>query len=404
MTPKIILFLGATGFVGKNLALKLLNQGHRLLCLVRPRLRISGWRRLWAAWRPAFPEGSIAGLIKDRLQVAEGDLTLPGLGLPEAIREQLRQEVDEVWHCAARLSFVERDREELERCHVRGLENLLALIRGSRIKRLNYLSTAYVAGCRRGLITEQILEEAPDFRNAYEHTKWQAEKLLESFARKEPLTVTLYRPGIIVGGQRPGSVPATGLYRAAALIGRIAAQYGIRHRGWRLRIPGPEEGGLNLVPLSYVVEALTALAAVDHSGVQVFHLVNPRPLPNREVVGAIGDALGLTLKLAGPADFQEEPMMKPERVLANAIRSYLPYLRDRLLFDDTNTRRALAGTGLFCPPMTREKLAGLLSYALKGLKPGRARASARQPDARKAGETWACPSSFPFPDLKAGLA
>lgn len=365
MKPKTLLLLGATGFVGRNLASRLLAQGHRLLCLVRGRGQTSGALRLRAVLRPFFPEDAWARVTREQLKAVEGEITRPGLGLPERLRQWLSREVDEVWHCAAKLSFAERHRQEVEHCNVWGLKQVLALVRGSRVQRFHYLSTAYVAGRRPGLIPESLLDDAYGFKNPYEWSKWQAERLLGEFAQRDGVPVTIYRPAIIVGGVQPGTVAANGLYRVAAIIGRVAIQYGIRHQGWRLRIPGPPDRGLNLVPLHYVVAALVALADAKLPGTQVFHLVNPRHLPNPEVVGALGDALNLNLKLAGPEDFESEPMTLPERVLANTIRTYLPYLHDRLVFDDTNTRLALGGKGVFCPPLTREKLARLLAYGLE---------------------------------------
>jgi hypothetical protein len=130
-----------------------------------------------------------------------------------------------------------------------------------------------------------------------------------------------------------------------------------------LRIAGSKDCGLNLVPIDYVVNALSAMAPREDTVGKVFHLVNPWPMPNGMVVGAVGDAVGVKLALADSHDLQSEPLTGPEQVLAKTIKVYLPYLQDRVTFDDANTHKVLAGTEIVCPLISRERLASLLYYS-----------------------------------------
>lgn len=367
MSAKNIFFLGATGFVGRNLAQRLLAQGHRLVCLARAGQNTSPRARLREVLGQFFPGGSLEKLESTRLEILEGDITKPRLGLDGKTYQRLLKETDEIWHCAALLSFEERHRKEAEKCNIAGTYQALEFARASRVKRFHYLSTAYVAGRRQGLIRESDLSDAHGFKNPYEETKWRAEKLVNDYVLAGPIAATIYRPSIIIGDTKPGTLCSSGVYRVAQIIAAIARKYGVNRNGQgtgaRLRIPGSPDCGLNLVSIDYVVDAVSALAPREDAAGRVFHLTNPRPMPNAMVVGAVGDAVGVKLELADTHDVQSEPLTGPEQMLAKAIKVYLPYLQDRMVFEDANTNKVLAGTGIACPSISRERLAGLLFYS-----------------------------------------
>ena len=86
-----------------------------------------------------------------RIEVVPGDITEPGLGLQEMRREQLQQEVLQVFHLAAIYNLAV-PLELAERVNIDGTGNMLDFCAGCRqLERLNYVSTAYVAGDRHGL-------------------------------------------------------------------------------------------------------------------------------------------------------------------------------------------------------------------------------------------------------------
>ncbi len=376
MPAKNIFFLGATGFVGRNLAQRLLEQGHRLVCLARATQNTSGRERLRAVLGQFFPDSSLEELEKTRLEILEGDITKPRFGLNDRTYKRLLQETNKIWHCAALLSFDERHRKEAEKCNVAGTYQVLEFARAGKVKRFHYLSTAYVAGQRQGLIRDCDLSDAHGFKNPYEKTKWRAEKLVNDYNLAGHIKATIYRPSIIIGDTKPGRLCSSGVYQVAQIIAAIAEKYGLNRNSQepraRLRIPGSKDCGLNLVPIDYVVNALSAIAPREDTIGKVFHLINPWPMPNGMVVGAVGDAVGLKLELADSHDLQSEPLTEPEQMLAKAIKVYLPYLQDRVVFDDANTDKVLAGTEIVCPFISRERLARLLFHSqtaawIKGL-------------------------------------
>ena len=77
------------------------------------------------------------------------------------------------------------------------------LLRAAKsLERLAYVSTAYVAGKRTGVVYEHELVMGQDFKNHYESTKFQAEVWVREQLDQVPTTIL--RPAIVVGDSRTG--------------------------------------------------------------------------------------------------------------------------------------------------------------------------------------------------------
>src|SRR6188472_4682057 len=89
-----------------------------------------------------------------RLEVLEGDISKLRLGLSEEDWRRLAGEVRHVFHLAA-IYDLSVPLELAQRVNVDGTGNVLDLCRAcDRLERLNYVSTAYVAGKRTGVVYE----------------------------------------------------------------------------------------------------------------------------------------------------------------------------------------------------------------------------------------------------------
>src|SRR5688500_3392084 len=100
-----VLVTGATGFLGSHLAYRLLEEGHRISVLARGSKSTSARARVLDALEKVA--GSDNG-FRERLaqvEILEGDISQSDLGLsPDSVHAQTAK-IDEVWHCAASLSF-----------------------------------------------------------------------------------------------------------------------------------------------------------------------------------------------------------------------------------------------------------------------------------------------------------
>ncbi|MEW6637776.1 MAG: fatty acyl-CoA reductase, partial [Actinomycetota bacterium] len=163
---KKVLLTGGTGFLGTALVEKILRSlpelGRLYLLIRRSRekgaterfvkdmLGSAAFRRL----REELGEG-FEGYVSEKVRVLEGDVHAPGLGLPEGELDELSREADVVIHSAASVVFDAPLDAALD-ANVRGTLGLLRLARGwEKRPTFVHVSTAYVAGTRKGIIPEE---------------------------------------------------------------------------------------------------------------------------------------------------------------------------------------------------------------------------------------------------------
>ena len=156
LAGKHVLLTGVTGFVGEALLQLLLTEvpDARLSLLIRPKGSTSGADRARALLdKDIFASHDAEALLANRISVVEGDL---------ADVPALPSDLDAVVHCAGDVSF-DPPVDEGFRTNVVGTRDLLDRIRetGSDVHYV-HISTAYVAGRRRGSIPERSVEHSVD--------------------------------------------------------------------------------------------------------------------------------------------------------------------------------------------------------------------------------------------------
>src|SRR5689334_11787667 len=119
---KRIFLTGATGFLGSHLAGRFLSDGYAVSVLARGSKTDSARERVQAVLQ------DIGSVPLDRLSVLEGDISQPRLGLSKADFNRVVSSTDEVWHCAASLSFLPEDRDEIFKMNVGGTRNVLEVV------------------------------------------------------------------------------------------------------------------------------------------------------------------------------------------------------------------------------------------------------------------------------------
>jgi hypothetical protein len=163
---KNILFIGATGFIGKVWLASLLDdlpEIGKVYLLIRPqrsRTALERFERL-VEESPVFEPlaekygENLADFLCRRVEVIDGDVTEPGLGLPPEIRRKLARDVDVIVNSAGLTDFNPDLRDALA-ANVRATAHLLDFLRGCDHAALLHLSTCYVAGRRDGRILETL--------------------------------------------------------------------------------------------------------------------------------------------------------------------------------------------------------------------------------------------------------
>ena len=163
---KQILLIGATGFIGKvwlaNLLTELPEIG-RVYLLVRRNKSTTALERMQRAIEesPVF-EGlaerhgeKFGEFLRERIEVVEGDVSKPGLGVAAEVRQRLARCVDVAINSSGLTDFNPDIREALA-MNLRATANVLEFIRGCDHAGLLHLSTCYVVGQRDGRVLEEL--------------------------------------------------------------------------------------------------------------------------------------------------------------------------------------------------------------------------------------------------------
>src|SRR5258708_5806366 len=95
--------------------------------------------------------------LRAKIEVVEGDVSQPGLGLEESVRARLSRSLDLVVNSAGLTDF-NPDLRDAVSSNVESDEHLLNFIRSSDHSALMHLSTCYVVGMRDGRVSEELQE------------------------------------------------------------------------------------------------------------------------------------------------------------------------------------------------------------------------------------------------------
>ncbi len=280
------LFLtGGTGLLGRYLVRDLLLRGRKLALLVRGSRRETAQQRVESILQYWEQE---TGHALPRPVIIEGDLREPCLGVSESDRRWISQHCDELVHSAASLTFHADGSGEPWTTNLDGTKNMLSLCEAAGIRKLHYVSTAYVCGLRDGTIYESELDCGQDFRNDYEESKLQAEQLVRGVNFLDQLTV--YRPAVISGDSNTGYTNTYhGIYLYLRLMALVVPRQPIGPSGervtkLRLRVTGDEER--NVIPVDWVSKVMTHLLMTPNSHGNTFHLVPHKCVTPREIIEA----------------------------------------------------------------------------------------------------------------------
>jgi thioester reductase-like protein len=163
-----ILLVGVTGFIGKVWLVGLLENIPdiaKITLLIRPNRTTSAQRRFEKIVEesPAFDalherhDRKLGAFLKQKIEVAEGDVSQPGLGLDDATQARLAKSLDLIVNSAGLTDFNPDLRDALS-SNVNSAIHLLEFLRRCSHAGLMHLSTCYVTGMRDGRVSEELRE------------------------------------------------------------------------------------------------------------------------------------------------------------------------------------------------------------------------------------------------------
>lgn len=172
-----VLVTGANGFLGSWLTRELVNQGHDVYALVRPKSDIS----------------ELKGV---NCKYLHGDVT-DVHSLLEAFKG-----MDTVFHLAGVIAYKKSDRAQMERVNVQGTQNVVEVCREHKVRKLVYLSSVVAVGA--GYTPDQVMNENSEFNIhnldlGYFETKHEAEKIVKKACDRGEIDAVMLNPSTIYG-------------------------------------------------------------------------------------------------------------------------------------------------------------------------------------------------------------
>ncbi|WP_245655142.1 thioester reductase domain-containing protein [Streptomyces catenulae] len=352
--PDDVLLTGASGFLGAFLLRDLMRTTRaRIHCLVRGADPASALARLREGlrWYRVWDE-----IDESRLQVITGDLAEERLGLREETFDALARTVDVVYHAGATVHWL-HPYKALRSANVRGTEEVLRLAARHRTVPVHHVSTV---GVFNGPVTPGVPLKATDptgpaeaLPSGYLQSKWVAEQVI-GLARDRGLPVSTYRVDVISGDRRTGACQ-TRDFVWLSLKGLLQAG----------AVPSSADGRFHLLPVDYVSAAILAVSTREEGAGGTFHLFNRSSLGLAECVAYLrerGYRLDSTTwpqwtaKVRADRDNALLPLLHAFEMMTADADAFYPAL------DTSETDAALAGTGIVCPPLTRELLATYVDF------------------------------------------
>jgi long-chain acyl-CoA synthetase len=163
---KNVMLIGVTGFIGKvwlaNTLVDLPEIGKVYLLIRRQKsspaqARFEKMIESSPVFDPLFEKygDRLGAVLAEKIEVVEGDVALPGLGLDPQIAAKLQHSLDLMINSSGLTDFNPDLRDALA-VNVDATHHLIEFIRGSERAALLHLSTCYVAGQRDGRVSERV--------------------------------------------------------------------------------------------------------------------------------------------------------------------------------------------------------------------------------------------------------
>jgi amino acid adenylation domain-containing protein/thioester reductase-like protein len=362
--PEHIFLTGATGFLGAFLLDELLQEtSANIYCLVRAsnfeegRQKIQANLQRYLLWNHE---------LASRIIPVIGDLSQPLLGLPEEKFQTLAGKLDLIYHAGAFVNLV-YSYASLKSANVLGTQEILRLASQGKVTPVHYISTIDVLKPLTNFGKKKVEENdrvdcGQEVDKGYTQTKWVAEQLIIA-ARSRGIPTCIYRPGMLTGHSQTGASQTNDLM-CRIIKGIIQLQAAPNLNQW-----------VNLTPIDYASKAIVYLSRQQKSLGQVFHLVNPKPLPWKKLIEEIRD-LGYNIQLLSHQEWQakilnlssdtDNALIPMRSLFTHKSENQMTYLETFLstarAFDCQNTLEGIASTSITCPVIDTNLLKIYFSY------------------------------------------
>jgi long-chain acyl-CoA synthetase len=350
-----ILLTGSTGYIGAHVAANLLaGNGDSLNLLVRARSEQEALERLWRSLQLHMEFPQFEDRLNSHIQIFLGDITDEQFGLPDDAYQRLVRTTDSVIHCAASLN--RKSEKSCLNVNLRGTLEVIQLAQRARddhgLRRFSHVSTVAVAGRRQNEVVQEAAAidwDRSDY-DPYARTKKFCEHMVRQLLPDTPCTI--FRPSIVLGDSHRPETNQFDMVRAFVFLAGLPV------------LPFRPTDRIDIVPVDFVADAITALHRKNRPAHEVYHLSSGAQSESfQELTEALAKAQGKRAPIFVPS------LERPSSALVDALagragkigglatllKVFLPYLVWNTVFDNTRVVEELgrrpAPFSAYCFPL-----------------------------------------------------
>lgn len=327
MKSKNIILTGGTGVFGKFLVNDLLKSNSRIILLIRADSQKQASERA----KKLFKSNSISS---NKIVTLKCDLTQNDLGLISSDYLNLKQTTTHILHAAASTRFT-LPINEARRNNVETTKKLLSFAKDCKnLEKFGFVSTAFVAGKRTGLIQEEELEHNEGFLNTYEESKYEAEMIVRSMKRVLPIVI--FRPSLIITPfKKSGISPVNAL-----TLGLFFAR-----KGFLPILPGNKGNKLDIIDGKVASHAIVKIFFKETLRYLTYHVTSAQNSPSiNDFIRIIEQQSGkeLPIRCCGDierytAELKKVTRFRPDLIaIYKKTQSFLPELAFPKIYDNNN--------------------------------------------------------------------
>jgi long-chain acyl-CoA synthetase len=360
----VIFLTGATGLLGGEIL--------RSVLVAEPNARVIVLVRGDPARYENLIDDTLRAEFASRVEPVWGDLEKPGLGLDGRARAAITERMTHVIHAAASIDFA-MPYAAAHAVNYDGTARVYDLACEARhLQAFAHISTAYVAGRRTGVVTEDELEHDAGFVNAYERSKYESEQFLR--ARMDELPIAVYRTVTMIVYSREGVVRQFNYFHHSLRF---------LYHGLVPMIPADPSMRMDVIPADWAGEVVRFLTLHNFRPGATYHLCSG---PQNSF--SIQEFIDVTCRALAMSPYSKKPHVPPPPILTlpefnkvleqarqqgraeHLLQLLRPfgYFVDHLslpkVFDPANQRRDLGAHQMGVPPMA-SYYAKVIDYCLK---------------------------------------
>ncbi|MET4431597.1 carboxylic acid reductase [Mycolicibacterium sp. 624] len=286
---RTVLLTGATGFLGRYLALDWLERmdlvGGTVICLVRAKDNESARARLDTTFDSGDPEllRHYRELAERHLVVIAGDKGEENLGLDQPTWQRLADTVDLIVDPAALVNHV-LPYDQLFGPNVMGTAELIRIALTTKQKPITYVSTIGVGDQiepSKFTETDDIRVSSPNrslddgYANGYGNSKWAGEVLLRETHDLCGLPVSVFRCDMILADtQYVGQLNVPDMF-TRLMLSLVATGVAPGSFYERDANGGRQRAHFDGLPVGFIADAISTLGVRGMDGYDTYHVMNP---------------------------------------------------------------------------------------------------------------------------------